>query len=293
MLSRLARRVRSHCVSGVAEPGPSSGGHARWFTTRMSSPASARAASSTARLAAAGSPRSAWTATAFDRPRPPSTALTVSSASALPLRYPTATLAPARASSSAVARPIPRPPPVTNARFPERSITTPPRNAEVRTRNAEQHWEVARGGDAPRSVPRSDFRVPRSDGQPLLYHLADHVLDGEVQFLDPRRVIGRDDERHVGQCGELAAALAEQGDDGDAAGARRLRGADHVGALAARRVQRQHVARAGQGVELAGGHPAEPPFAGAGGHQRPVRGERHGGPPRPAPPLAAPRPRRA
>src|SRR2546427_580775 len=50
--------------------------------------------------------------------------------------------------------------------------------------------------------------------------------DGEVQFLDPRRVIGRDDERHVGQCGELAAALADQGDDGDAAGARRLRGAD-------------------------------------------------------------------
>src|SRR2546428_5684372 len=278
MLSRLARRVPSHCASDIAASGTSSGGQTPWFTTRMSSPPSARAASSTARLAPTGSPRSAWTATVSFRPLPPPTALTVSSASALPLRYPTATLAPARASSSAVARPIPRPPPVTNARFPERSITTPPRNAEVRTRNAEQHWEVARGGDAPRSVPRSDFRVPRSDGQPLLYHLADHVLDGEVQFLDPRRVIGRDDERHVGQCGELAAALAEQGDDGDAAGARRLRGADHVGALAARRVQRQHVARAGQGVELAGEHPVEPPVGGAGGQERTVGGGGPGAP---------------
>src|SRR5256885_2751787 len=218
-------------------------------------------------------------ATAFPRPPPPSTALTVSSASALRLRYPTATPHPARASSSAVARPMPRPPPVTNARFPERSITTPPRNAEVRTRNAEQHWEVARGGDAHRSVPRSDFRVPRSDAQPLLNHLTHHVLDGEVQFLDPRRVIGRDDERHIGQCGELAAALAEQGDDGDAAGARRLRGADHVGALAARRVQRQHVARAGQGVELAGRDRSAPPGLGGGGQE--TRGR--GGPPGPQP----------
>src|SRR5439155_64712 len=61
--------------------------------------------------------------TARDRPRPPSTALIVSSASARRLRYPTATLAPARASSSAVARPIPRPPPVTSARLPANEIT--------------------------------------------------------------------------------------------------------------------------------------------------------------------------
>src|SRR5712691_73687 len=183
MASRLARTVPSHCASLSSASGTSSAGQMPWFTTRMSSPPSARAASSTARVAAAGSPRSAWTATVSFRPLPPPTVLIVSSASALLLRYPTATLAPARASSSAVARPIPRPPPVTNARFPERLITTPPRNAEVRTRNAEQHWEVARGGDAHRSVPRSNFRVPRSDAQPLLHHLTHHVFDGEVQLL--------------------------------------------------------------------------------------------------------------
>jgi len=41
---------------------------------------------------------------------------TCASAGGLRLRYPTATFAPARASITAVARPMPRPPPVTNAR---------------------------------------------------------------------------------------------------------------------------------------------------------------------------------
>src|SRR5947209_6821571 len=251
--------------------GTSSGGQTPWFTMSRSSPPSARAASSTTRWVETGSPRSPATATALDRPRPLSTALTVASASARRLRYPTATLAPARASSSAVARPMPRPPPVTNARFPERSITTPPQRGSRNSKRGTDGPISPRAFRVPRShfrvsdVPRSDFRVPRSDAQPLLNHLTHHVLDGEVQFLDPRRVIGRDDERHIGQCGELAAALAEQGDDGDAAGARRLRGADHVGALAARRVQRQHVARPGQGVELAGEHLVEPHVVGAGG----------------------------
>src|SRR2546422_6781765 len=184
MLSRLARRVPSHCASDIAASGTSSGGQTPWFTTRMSSPPSARAASSTARLAPPGSPRSAWTATVSFRPLPPPTALIVSSASAFLLRYPTATLAPARASSSAVARPMPRPPPVTSARFPERSITAPPRNAEVRTRNAEQQWEVACGGDARLSLPRSDFRVPRSCLQAFFHDLTYHVLDREMQLLD-------------------------------------------------------------------------------------------------------------
>src|SRR2546426_215859 len=220
MLSRLARRVPSHCASDIAASGTSSGGQTPWFTTRMSSPPSARAASSTARLAPPGSPRSAWTATVSFRPLPPPTALIVSSASAFLLRYPTATLAPARASSSAVARPIPRPPPVTNARFPERSITTPPQRGSRNSKRGTDGPISLRAFRVPRShfrvsnVPRSDFRVPRSDGQPLLHHLTHHVLDGEVQLLDPRRVIGRHDQRHVGQLGEVAAALAEQGDDG-------------------------------------------------------------------------------
>src|SRR5438128_409042 len=173
MLSRLARRVPSHCASDIAASGTSSGGQTPWFTTRMSSPPSARAASSTARLAPTGSPRSAWTATVSFRPLPPPTALIVSSASAFLLRYPTATLAPARASRS-------------------------------------------------------------------------------------------------------AAALADQGDDGDAAGARRLRGADHVGALPARRVEREYVARARQGVELPREHFVEAHVVGAGGKQRRVGGERQG-----------------
>src|SRR5213593_2648784 len=159
---------------------------------RMSSPPRACAASSTARLAAAGSPRSAWTATAPVRAFPPPTAWIVASASARRLRYATATLAPARASSSAVARPIPRPPPVTNARFPDRSITAPPP-----VRSAECGVRRVRGGiqEQAASHANSAFRTPHSAlcSQPLLHHLTHHVLDGEVQFLDPRRVIGRDD----------------------------------------------------------------------------------------------------
>src|SRR6266705_5379851 len=280
MLSRLARRVPSHCASDIAASGTSSGGQTPWFTTRMSSPPSAPAASSTARLAPPGSPRSAWTATVSFRPLPPPTALIVSSASAFLLRYPTATLAPARASSSAVARPMPRPPPVTNARFPERSITAPPPvpNAECGVRSAECSGGHPGAGSLPCKlrIPHSALPIPHSRTQPLLHHVTHYVLDGEAQFLDPRRVIGRDDERHVGQFGELAAALADQGDDGDAAGARRLRGADHVGALPARRVEREHVAWARQGVELPREHLVEAHVVGAGGEQRRVGGERQG-----------------
>src|SRR6266704_2477320 len=205
MLSRLARRVPSHCASDIAASGTSSGGQTPWFTTRMSSPPSAPAASSTARLAPPGSPRSAWTATVSFRPLPPPTALIVSSASAFLLRYPTATLQPARASSSAVARPMPRPPPVTNARLPERSITTPLQNAERGTRNAEQRGERRRRERPPIAVPRSALALPRSSLQPLLHHLADQMFDGEMQLLDPRRVVGRDHERDVGERLELTA----------------------------------------------------------------------------------------
>src|SRR5213080_3184366 len=49
----------------------SSGGHTPWFTMSRSSPPSARAASATARWAAAGSPRSPATATALDPSLPP------------------------------------------------------------------------------------------------------------------------------------------------------------------------------------------------------------------------------
>src|SRR5213596_832280 len=104
---------------------------------------------------------------------------------------------------------MPRPPPVTKARFPERLITAPPRNAEVRTRNAEQQWEIACGGDAPLSVPRSAFRVPSSLLQLCLHDPANHMFDRQLQLLDLRGLIGRNDERVVDQAPHGAAALAE------------------------------------------------------------------------------------
>src|SRR6266571_1419915 len=171
---------------------------------RKSSPPRARTASATTRWAAALSPRSPCTATALTASSA-LTASTTSSASCFRSRYPTATLAPARASSSAVARPMPRPPPVTNARLPERSITTPLQNAERGTRNAEQRGERRRRERPPIAVPRSALALPRSSLQPLLHHLADQMFDGEMQLLDPRRVVGRDHERDVGERLELTA----------------------------------------------------------------------------------------
>src|SRR5438128_1658804 len=76
------------------------------FTSRSSSPAS-----STRRRAASGSDTSAWIA------RPPASRA-AASASSPPERYPSTTDAPARASSSAIARPIPRDAPVTSAVLP-------------------------------------------------------------------------------------------------------------------------------------------------------------------------------
>src|SRR6266699_1283540 len=212
-------------------------------------PPSARSASATALVAPVGVPRSPRTA-----------AVTCASAAGLRLRYPTATLAPARASSTAVARPMPRAPPVTNARFPERSITPPPQGG---TRNAEQSAERRRRERPRIAVPRSAFalprselpvRVPRSSSQLLFYHRTDDVLDREMNLLNPRRVVRRDHERDVGERLQLAARLAQERDDGHVAGLRRLRRADHVGTLAAGRVQRQHVARAGERLALAREH---------------------------------------
>src|SRR5438876_2512567 len=220
MLSRLARRVPSHCASDIAASGTSSGGQTPWFTTRMSSPPSARAASSTARLAPPGSPRSAWTATVSFRPLPPPTALIVSSASAFLLRYPTATLAPARASSSAVARPMPRPPPVTKARLPERSITA-------------------------------------LEPQLPLHQLADQMFDGEVYLLNVGRLIRWDHERVVHEGTHRAATLPQQRHHRGAPCLRPLRRPDDVGALAARRVQHQEVVRAHQGLHLPREHLVE------------------------------------
>src|SRR6184192_3375522 len=266
-LSRLARRVASHCKSVMAATGTSSDGQIPWFTIRSSRPPSPCTASSTARPAAAGR-------------RNRFTAASVSSASALRLRYPTATPAPACASIRAVARPMPRPPPVTNARFPERSITA---LIQRGTRNAERGTEVKCRWlhHAHTFVPRSAFPLPRSCVQPLLHHFADQVLDREVHLLDPRGVVRRHDQGHVGQLLEAAARLAQEAHDAHAAGLRRLRGTNHIGAFSARRVEREHVAGPRQGFELAREYFVEAHIVGARREERAVGREGHGAERRP------------
>src|SRR5256886_14570672 len=151
---------------------------------------------------------------------------------------------------------MPLPPPVTKARFPDRSITAPPQCGMA---NAEcgMSMEASLGERPPNSIPHSAFRIPHSSLQALHHQFADQMLDREVQLLDSRRVVRRDHERDVGERLQLAARLAQERDDGHVARLRRLRRADHVGTLAAGRVQRQHVARAGERLDLAREHLVE------------------------------------
>src|SRR2546423_6527109 len=212
-------------------------------------------------------------ATASPRPPPPSTALTVSSASVLRLRYPTATSHPARASSCAVARPMPRPPPVTKARFPERSITTPHpiRNAECGMWNGNARSLASRP-----PLLHSAFRISHSalSNQLCLHDPTDDMLDRELQLLDVRGFIGRYHETVVDQSPHRAPALAEQRDHADALGARGLRRPHQVGALAAGRVQHEQISRSYQRLHLPREDRLEPEIVGARGEQRRVGGQR-------------------
>src|SRR2546426_3927154 len=72
------------------------------------------------------------------------------------------------------------------------------------------------------------------------------MLDSQLQLLDVRSLIRRDDEAIVDQPAHLAPALAEQRHDVDPFGARRLRAPHHVRALTARRVQREPERGAGR-----------------------------------------------
>src|SRR3989449_9065295 len=105
---------------------------------------------------------------------------------------------------------MPRPPPVTKARFPERSITV---LLQRGTRSAERGTAVK--GRSPHNahtfVPLSAFPLPRSRFQALLNHFADQVLDGEMDFLDPRRVVRGNDQHDVGQVLEPTARMPEKG----------------------------------------------------------------------------------
>ena len=96
-----------------------------------------------------------------------------------------------------------------------------------------------------------------------------------MDFLDPRRVIRRHDQRDVRELFDLAARLPQEADDLHAVPLRGLGRADHVGALAARGVQGQHVARPRQGFDLTGEHLVEAHVVRARGEQRGVGGESH------------------
>src|SRR6184192_4469522 len=104
---------------------------------------------------------------------------------------------------------MPRPPPVTKARFPEKSITTHPHCG----------LGIADCGleDRP-SNPQSAIRNPRSCVQLCFHNRTDNVLDRELQLLDMRGLIGRYHEGVVDEPSHGAAALAEQRDHAGALG---------------------------------------------------------------------------
>src|SRR2546426_617918 len=113
------------------------------------------------------------------------------------------------------------------------------------------------------------------DPHPVFHDLADYMLDGQVQLLDASGADRGDDVDEFGEVLYLTPALAQESDDRHAASLRGLRGAHHVGALAARRVQHEEVFRLRQRLDLAREHLVEPHVVGAGGEERGVGGERH------------------
>src|SRR5436190_1337819 len=127
---------------------------------------------------------------------------------------------------------------------------------------------IAREGRSPSDallyIPHSALRIPHLRGKALLHHAANQMLDGEMNLLDPRRVVRGNDQHDVAQVFEPAARMPHEAHDRHPAGLRGLCGADHIGAFPARRVEGQHVARPGQRLEggeprpglLRGRHPA-------------------------------------
>src|SRR5213078_1604 len=114
-------------------------------------------------------------------------------------------------------------------------------------------------------TPHSAFRI--SFVQLLFYDPANHMLDRQLQLLDMRGLIGRNDERVVDQAPHGAAALAEQRDHPDALGARRLGRAQQVGALAAGRMQDEQIAGPRQRLYLPGEDHLEPQIVAARGEK--------------------------
>src|SRR3989449_4284665 len=100
------------------------------------------------------------------------------------------------------------------------------------------------------------------------------MLDREVQLLDAGRVVGRHDQRNVGELLEVSAGFPEQRHDAPPPRFRRLRRADHVRALAARRMQHEQIARLRQRLHLAREYFVESHIVGARGQEGRIGGER-------------------
>ena len=95
-----------------------------------------------------------------------------------------------------------------------------------------------------------------------------------MQFLNPGGVVGWNDEREVRELLQVAPALAQKRDDAHAARFRRLRRADHVGALAGRGVQHEEIAWLRQRLDLPGKDPGVPVVVPDGGERGGIRVER-------------------
>src|SRR5207244_13154633 len=97
-----------------------------------------------------------------------------------------------------------------------------------------------------RACPRE-----RSQFEGRLDDFTNHMLDGEMQLLDSRRLVGRNHETLVDQLARGAAALAEQRHHPHALGSRRLRGPHDAWALATRGMQHHEITGAGPRFALA------------------------------------------
>src|SRR5437763_9338543 len=95
-----------------------------------------------------------------------------------------------------------------------------------------------------------------------------------MQLLDAGRVVGRDDQRDVGELLEVAAGFPQQRDDAHPARFGRLGRPNHVRALAARRVQHEQVTRLRQRLDLPRKYLVEPQIIGAGGQEGRIGRER-------------------
>src|SRR6267142_4547210 len=157
--------TQSHCLGESSSPSRSTP-DAALLTTTSSRPAR-RSTSATSRLISAGSLRSAWSRCA-EPPRRSTSCAVFSAASRFTKKF-TNTQAPASAKRSAIARPMPRPPPVTRTARGAASLIAPSRRdldgrlPELAGERAEPLGALPRLGPRLRRLERV---LERRDGDP-------------------------------------------------------------------------------------------------------------------------------